>query len=127
MASSFTDLDVYKKCRAFRKEISAVVKTHFPSEEKYLLRSQILDASRSVTANLAEGHGRFYYQDTVRFCRIARGSLEESMEHLITAYDENYITSEELKSFKSRYDDCLKLINGYINYLKRTKRGESDT
>ncbi len=127
MASSFTDLDVYKKCRAFRKEMSAVVKTHFPSEEKYLLRSQILDASRSVTANLAEGHGRFYYQDTVRFCRIARGSLEESMEHLITAYDENYITSEELKSFKSRYDGCLKLINGYINYLKRTKRGESDT
>ena len=54
MASSFTDLDVYKKCRAFRKEISAVVKTHFPSEEKYLLRSQILDASRSVTANLAD-------------------------------------------------------------------------
>jgi len=120
MASSFTDLDVYKKSRMFRKEISAMVKTHFPQEEKHRLKAQIINASRSVTANLAEGYGRFYYQDNIRFCRIARGSLEESMEHLITAYDEKYITSEELKEFKLKYDDCLRLLNGYINYLKRT-------
>ncbi len=93
----FTDLDVYKECRKFRTEISKVVKDNFPPSEKFLLTSQILDASRSVTANIAEGQGRHYYQENVRFCRISKGSLEETLEHLITAYDEKYIERETLK------------------------------
>ncbi len=46
----------------------------------------------------------------------------ETLEHLITAFDEKYITSEELKSFKLHTDKCGQLLNGYINYLKKTKR-----
>ena len=100
MGRSFTDLDVYKECRKFRKRVSKIAKTHFPKEEKFLLTAQILDSSRSITANIAEGHGRFYYQDNVRFCRISRGSLEETLDHLITAFDEQYINSETLKEAK---------------------------
>jgi len=90
------------------------------------LRSQLLDASRSITANIAEGYGRYYYQDNIRFCRIARGSLGESMEHLITAFDEKYITDETLTNIKPLYDSCLKLLNGYIKYLRKSKKGKSD-
>ena len=97
---------------------------HFPKEEKFLLTSQTLDASRSITANIAEGHGRYYFQDNVRFCRISRGSLEETLEHLITAFDEQYISSEILKEEKEHYDTCLKLLNGYIRYLLKNKKGE---
>ena len=121
---SFTDLDAYKACRKFRKSVSVTVKQHFPEKEKYLLTPQVLDSSRSVTANLAEGPGRFYYQDSIKFCRNARGSLEETLEHLITAFDECFITAEVLKDLKAQYDDCLKLINGYIRYLASSKRGE---
>jgi four helix bundle protein len=91
MAKSFTDLEVYKECRKFRKMVSELVKNHFPDSEKFLLKPQILDASRSITANIAEGHGRYYYQDDIKFCRNARGSLEETLEHLITAFHEGYI------------------------------------
>lgn len=86
----------------------------------------MLDASRSVTANIAEGHGRYYYQDNIRFCRIARGSLEESMEHLITAFDEKYVSGKTLKEIKPLYDSCLRLLNGYIKYLRKSKRGKAD-
>ena len=123
---SFTSLEVYQECRKFRKMISATVKQFFPQSEKFLLTAQILDASRSITANLAEGHGRFYYQDSIKFCRNSRGSLEESLEHLITAFDEGYIISENLKAHKMQYDTCLRLINGYIRYLGNSKRGEKD-
>ncbi|MCB0561374.1 MAG: four helix bundle protein [Lewinellaceae bacterium] len=44
----------YKACREFRKEVSRIVKVHFPVEEKYLLRAQVLDSSRPVTSNIAE-------------------------------------------------------------------------
>ncbi len=120
---SFTTLEVYQKYRIFRKEISDLVKIKFPIDEKYLLTSQLLRSSRSVTANIAEGHRRFYFLETIKFCRNARGSLEESFEHLITAYDEKYISSERLNQLKVNYNDCMKLLNGYIRYLKKTKRG----
>lgn len=126
MHSSHTELEVYKKCREFRMTVSKIIKSHFPKDEKYLMTSQLLDASRSVTANIAEGHGRYYYQDNIRFCRIARGSLEESMEHLITAFDEKYISGEMLKEIKPLYDSCLRLLNGYIKYLRNSKRGKAD-
>ena len=38
-----------------------------PQEEKYKLVDQIVRASRSVTANIAEGFGRFHYQSTYNF------------------------------------------------------------
>jgi four helix bundle protein len=117
-------LEVYLECRIFRRMVSDTVRQHFPKEEKFLLCAQILDSSRSITANLAEGHGRFYYQDSIKFCRYSRGSLEETLEHLITAFDEKYIAEEILKTHKIKYDTCLKLINGYIRYLDKSKRGE---
>ena len=121
---SFTELEVYRECRKFRKAISILVKDSFPKEERYLLIAQILDASRSITANLAEGHGRYYYQDNIKFCRNARGSLEETLEHLITAYDEKFIKADTLKKQKQQYESCLRLINGYIRYLNKSKRGD---
>jgi 23S rRNA-intervening sequence protein len=55
----FYDLPVYQKCRLFRKNISQIVKNNFPKSEEYHLKSQVLDSSRSITANIAEGFGRF--------------------------------------------------------------------
>lgn len=85
-----------------------------------------MDAAKSVIANIGEGHGRFYYQDNIKFCRNARGSLEEILEHLITAYDEKYIDVTLLKKEKIQYEVYLKLINGYIRYLRNSKRGKAD-
>jgi four helix bundle protein len=84
----FYDLPVYQKCRSFRKNISNLINEAFPKAEEYRLKSQLLESSRSVTANIAEGFGRFHYQENIQFCRQARGSLTESMDHLITGFDE---------------------------------------
>ena len=52
---------------------------------------------------------------------MSRASLTETLEHLITAYDENYITADILKDFKLKVDTCARLLNGYINYLLKAK------
>jgi four helix bundle protein len=119
--TSFTTLDVYKECRILRKNISLLVKTHFPASEQRKLTDQILRSSRSITACVAEGYGRYHYQETIQYCRMSRGSLMETLEHLITAFDETYISSEELLEFKTHIDKCGQLLNGYINYLKKAK------
>ncbi len=120
---SFEDLEVWKECRQLKKSISLVAKK-FPPEEKFKLTDQIIRASRSTTANIAEGYGRFHYQENIQFCRQARGSLLETLDHLITSYDEKYLDENELNKFREQYSGCLKLLNGYIAYLKKRKSEE---
>ena len=101
--------------------ISTTVKKYFPISEDYHLKAQVFDSSRSITANIAEGFGRFHYQENIQFCGQSRGSLDETLEQMVTAYDEKYITNEILKEINRDYKECMKQINGYIKYLKTTK------
>jgi len=126
MATNFESLDVWKECRLFRKQISSTVKT-FPIEEKYRLSDQLIRASRSVTANIAEGHGRYHFQENTQFCRQSRGSLTEILDHLICAFDENYINQIQLDEFRGQYEKCLKLLNGYIGYLQKQKNNSQSS
>lgn len=114
-------LEVYISAKAFRKEVIQIANT-FPKEEKFLLVAQIKDSARSISANIAEGYGRFHYQEAIQFCRIARGSLLETYDHLSSALDENYITEIIFSDLKLKQEHLLKMINGYIAYLKRRKQ-----
>ena len=117
----FTELDCYKNGRILRKSISELA-GKLPKEEKYELVSQIKRSSRSITANIAEGYGRYTYSDTRHFFIISRGSVTETMEHLTTAFDENYITNDELIVELEKCEVIFKLINGFIAYLDRSKK-----
>jgi four helix bundle protein len=114
---AFTDLEVWKKSRALRNNISNLAKS-FPSEEKYRLCDQVIRSSRSVGNNIAEGHGRFHYNDSSKFLINARGSAIETLDHLVIALDEGYITEEIFNNFKNDIEECLRMLNGYINFLK---------
>jgi four helix bundle protein len=103
--------------RSLRNNISQLTKS-FPSDEKYRLSDQIIRSSRSVGNNIAEGHGRFHYVDSSRFLITARGSLIETVDHLIIALDEKYITDEIFNKFKADCEECLRMLNGYITYLR---------
>ena len=122
----YYELPVYKKCRLFRIFISKIIKRCFPKDESYNLKTQLLRSSRSVTANIAEGFGRFHFQENIQFCRQARGSLTETLEHLITARDEGYIDEEMLLEAHRNYTGCLLQINGYIKLIQTYKNAEAN-
>ena len=117
---SFEELEVWKKGRELRLFVFQIVQK-FPVDEKFKLTSQIQRSSRSITNNIAEGFGRFHFQENIQFCRQARGSLTETLDLMIIAYDEKIIAKEELETFRVLYENNLKLLNGYISYLKRAK------
>lgn len=118
---TFEDLDCWKKITELRRKLTELAKA-FPAEEKYRLADQIIRAARSATSNIAEGYGRFHYQENIQYCRQTRGSLNELVEHLIVANDEGYITRDELISLKQEIESCLAVLNGYINYLLKSKK-----
>lgn len=112
----FEQLEVWKKARGLKNEIAELVK-QFPSEEKFRLTDQIIRSSRSITSQIAEGHGRRTFPDRLRFCIIARGSLSETLNHLIDAYDSKYISSEVLYYFRNKIEELERILNGYIHFM----------
>ena len=122
---TFEDLECWKAANEVRRFVMKLVKK-FPPEEKYSLANNMTRASRSVTQNIAEGFGRFHYQENVQFCRQSRGSLYELVDQLITARDEEYISEADLKEGRERISKATALLNGYINYLLRAKQRTSN-
>lgn len=116
---TFENLEAWKACREIR--IYAVkIARQLPPEEKYELTSQIKRAARSTTANIAEGYGRYHYQENLQFCRQARGSLYETLDHFITGNDEDLISDQELEQLRAFFEKAVQILNGYINYLDRS-------
>ena len=117
---SFEDLECWKACTEVRRFISKIIK-NYPKEEKYALVDDMKRAARSTTHNVAEGFGRFHFQENIQFCRISRGSLYELVDQLITSQDDGYITSEQYQKGRELISKAIALMNGYINYLSRQK------
>ncbi len=79
---TFQDLEVWRVGRAIRNR-SYEIADNLPQHERYNLASQIRRAAISVTANVAEGYGRFHFKENIQCCRISRGSAYELIDHLI--------------------------------------------
>lgn len=119
---SFEELGCWKEARNLRLFVKDRIITKIPDSEKYNLIDQIKRSSRSVGNNIAEGYGRFHYQENIQFCRIARGSLFETLDHGIIAFDENYISEENLNELREIHNKTLLILNGYIKYLMNQKK-----
>jgi four helix bundle protein len=116
----FRDLEVWNKCRDIRRKIWDVCK-EFPGDEKYRLSDQMIRASRSSTACIAEGYGRYHYQENIQFCRQSRGSLYELIDHVDVALECEYLDSNRAESLIQEIKTATRILNGYIKYLKGRK------
>ena len=119
---SFEDLKCWQACRDLRVFVKQQIVPQLPADEKFRLIDQIIRSSRSSTANIAEGYGRFHYLDNAKFCSNARGSCWETLDHLITANDDNLINNDLLEQGRSKVSEAIKILNGYITYLQKSSK-----
>jgi len=126
MFKTFQDLEVWQAARDLRRNIYALTR-QLPDNEKYNLVSQMQRAALSLTNNIAEGHGRYGYQENIQFLRQARGSLEELVDDLTLCADENYRPAVELMAIENEIGRVRALLNGYIRYLKERKQSSLST
>ena len=115
--------ELYNRARAFRKDIYRLIR-QLPATERYCLVPQMRRAAISVSNNVAEGHGRWHFQENIQFCRTTRGSVEEILDDLNTCLDESYIDEAIVLSLKEQAQSLIARINSYITYLR--KRRNSD-
>ena len=123
LVRDFTDLETWQLARELRQSVYAASKA-FPRDEAFGLASQIKRAARSVTANIAEGFGRFSYQENIQFCRQSRGSVYEIRDHLITASVEGFVSKEKFGELDAKAISVIKLLNGYIRATTARKNSK---
>ena len=120
----FRDLDAWRRCREIRQKIWELCKK-LPGEEKYKLSDQMIRASRSSTACIAEGYGRYHYQENIQFCRQARGSLYELIDHFLVAEECEYVDRNQSGNIINEIKTTIRILNGYIKYLRKRKETQT--
>ncbi|MEE9507934.1 MAG: four helix bundle protein [Anaerolineales bacterium] len=118
-------LVVWQKARALAVKLCKDVLPLLPIEERYALSQQLRRSAQSIPANIAEAYGRYSFPDSIRFMYIARGSIEETYSHMMLVQDFEYVSPELMDECIVLYRETVKLINGYIEYLKRSGKERS--
>jgi four helix bundle protein len=118
----FQDLRCWQLARQLVINVHKVA-ARLPSIERYDLASQMRRSSKSVMANVAEGYGRYHYLDKLRFFYIARGSLDETISHIITCLDLQYITEARFHELHNLAQETHRTLNGYIGYIRKQQQG----
>ena len=117
MIKSFTDLEIWQLAKSIIIKVYKLLNT-FPKEEKYGIIGQGKDSAVSIAANIAEGFGRFYFKDKIRFYYNARGSLEETKSHLFVAKEVGFINDKNASLCREILEDLERLAIKLNNFIR---------
>ncbi len=115
MAFSFEKLLVYQKAVNFADQVCE--RTEKFGRGYAFLANQLNRAALSISANIAEGNGRFTKADRRNFFGIARGSVQECVPLLELAQRRRLLTVEDHTSLKGSLEEIARMLSGLINGL----------
>ncbi len=107
------DLNVYKLSRELSKCAWSVYTT-FDYNTKHIMGDQFIRSIDSITANIAEGFGRFHFLDRRKFYYNARGSLLEAITWLDLLYERNLVDKDFYDKINLLLTDLQIRLNNFI-------------
>lgn len=117
---SFEKLEVYQLARKYKIDIK-ITSLLFPKEERFELTSQINRSSASISANLAEGSGRASNFDQAHFTNMSYATSLETIDHLNTALDMEYIDEKKYTELRIKLDSILNKLNALYKFQINNK------
>lgn len=117
MAFSFENLHVYQRAVDFADQV-------FSQTEGFrrgygFLSDQLNRAALSISANIAEGNGRFTKADRKNFFGIARGSVQECVPLLELARRRELLTDGKHAGLKNELEEISRMLSGLIKGLEQ--------
>lgn len=111
------DLEIYQLSLSLGDAVwnMVVLWAHF---EKRTIGTQLVKAADSISANIAEGYGRFFYKDRKQFCYYSRGSLLETKNWLTKAHSRKLIEPALFEELMDKLSTLHHKLNIYIKKLK---------
>jgi four helix bundle protein len=114
----FEEIESWKKSRELTSKIYwTTSKGKFTKD--YGLRDQIQRAAVSIMANIAEGFSSGSSKSFLVFLRYSYRSASEVQSLLYIAHDIGYIDEIEFETIYNETDFIKRLINEFIQYLKK--------
>lgn len=122
--TNFENLKVYQLSEDLA-DLIWQISANWDNFNRDTIGKQIVRSADSIGANIAEGTGRFSFQDNKRFGYIARGSLNETKHWLRRAFKRNLLKTEEIEKLKPIMDELAPKLNAYINSIEKSKQKKS--
>jgi four helix bundle protein len=91
----------------------------WPAEERYELGSQIRRSSNSSPAQLAEKNDDRHIRNKIEGINRSRGEASETVHHLFMAHLKKYISDAIFLSYRERYKQCIRMLNGLEKSLEK--------
>jgi len=112
----FKDLKIWQKGIDIAENCYFLTKS-FPRDELYGMVQQIRRSAVSIPANIAEGYGRRYTGEYIRFLNIAQGSRNELETHLILSQRVGISSKKDIELIISWLEEESRMINALIKNL----------
>lgn len=90
--------------------------------ERNTIGKQMVRAADSVSANISEGFGRFFYKDEKLLCYYSRGSLFETKTWLTKAYNRNLIEKLKYERLIKELNILAVKLNNYIKSIGKNPK-----
>ena len=119
---SFRDLVAWQKAMALTETVYAITE-RFPSDERYVLSSQLKRAAVSVPSNIAEGYGRNSTAEYIRFLKISIGSLYELDTQLELSNRLGFVSSDATKDALELCVEIEKMLVSLVSKLHAKSAG----
>src|ERR1700748_1543806 len=116
MSNRIEDLEVYNLADSFSDEIWFNV-AGWDYFAKDAVGKQLTRAADSISANIAEGFGRYHYKENKNFCYFSRGSLIETKGWITKAKRRSLISEDEFNNYINKLNAIHIKLNAYIKYI----------
>mgnify|MGYP003945175623 CR=1 FL=1 len=110
------DLVVYNLSEVISDKIWDVV-MRWDYFAKDTIGKQLCRAADSISANIAEGYGRYHYKENKNFCYYSRGSILEVKSFLRKSKNRNLISEDSYSELYAELQTIHLKLNAYIKYI----------
>jgi four helix bundle protein len=84
---------------------------------KDTIGKQLARSADSISANIAEGFGRFHFKENKNFCYFSRGSIIETKSWLKKATTRKLISEEDAQNLLGKLEIIHIKLNAYIKFI----------
>ena len=115
-------METHKDLRVWQQSIEMVTSIYmmtktFPKDELFGIVSQMRRAAVSIPSNIAEGYGRLYGKETIKFLSNALGSASELETQLILSKNLDYISVEHAQQLLVQIEEIIRMLTALIKSM----------
>jgi len=110
-----TDIEAYNISFELSNQVWDIV-NQWPYLAQKAIGAQFIDATDSISANIAEGFGRYHKKDKIKFYHYSRGSSLEGIDWLEKSIRRKLLDNEQYNHIKVELEKLPKAINSLIKF-----------